>query len=354
MITPSPGDNNEKDHSRLLLSGCAAEIPEPEAPVPATTSVTEPAPAGCYDPNSLLEAATNGAVRCYPLRDVHCSSMLTMDKNILLIAASEYSSELTLLAGEDLHPAGKLHISSWLSRDVHSLHRWEKGISFYEEGTGQTLVLDDSLQLVDSIDAPEGLIGEPILSFDRRTLYYCTADSLRALELETGISRCLKEMDYPYQVLAGLHQKDTVLECTYRDGSIDSRTMFLSTDTGATLYTLYSEPDFYSHGDCYYTEFTESSAHFRLFGNADSQTRSLNLPQNTLCYFLPEDNAAVTMESLGLVCMFPITPFVKRKLGDRFETAAMILQSLFALGVLVFCGMLLMGGTYNPFIYFRF
>lgn len=281
----------------LLLSGCAAEIPEPEAPVPATTSVTEPVPAGYYDPNSLLEAATNGAVRCYPLRDVHCSSMLTMDKNILLIAASEYSSELTLLAGEDLHPAGKLHISSWLSRDVHSLHRWEKGISFYEEGTGQTLVLDNSLQLVDSIDAPEGLIGEPILSFDRRTLYYCTADSLRALELETGISRCLKEMDYPYQVLAGLHQKDTVLECTYRDGGIDSRTMFLSTDTGATLYTLYSEPDFYSHGDCYYTEYTESSAHFRLFGNADSQARSLNLPQNTLCYFLPEDNAAVTMES---------------------------------------------------------
>ena len=282
----------------LLLLGCAPEPAEPETQIPTTTIAdTEPVPTGYYDPNSPLEAATKGAVQCYPLRDVICSDILALGDNILLIAAGENSAELTLLSGENLYPAAQLHISGWLSSDSHSLHYWENGISFYEEGTNQTVVLDNDLRTVSFIDAPEGLIGEPILSFDRSTLYYCTADSIRALELETGISRCLKEMDYPYQVLTGLHMNDTVLECVYRDGTLDSRTMFLSTETGAILNTLYSEPTFYSHGDRYYANIVESSVFSRIFGTAEGEAISLNLPEDVQCYFLPEDNAAITITS---------------------------------------------------------
>ena len=280
----------------LLLLGCTAS-PEPEVTIPTTDPVTEPAQAGYYDPGSSLEAATKGAVRCYPLRGMSCSDLLVLDDNILLIAAAEHSSELTLLTGPEGIPAAQLHINSRLSGDTDSLHRWDNGISFYEDGNCLTLVLDNSLGVASILDVPEGILGDPILSSDRNTLYYCTADSIRALELGTGISRCLREMDYPTQYLRGLHINDTVLECAYMDGSTGIRTMFLSTDTGAILHTLYSEPDFYSHGDRYYTEFAESSVHFRLFGAADSQSSSLNLPQDALCYFLPENNAAVTMES---------------------------------------------------------
>jgi hypothetical protein len=281
----------------LLLLGCAPETAEPETVPSTTAAVTEPAPTGFYDPNSPLEAATNGAVQCYPLKGMAFSDMLALGDNILLISAGENAAELMLLSGEDLYPTAQLHISGWLSSDSHSLHPWENGISFYEEGTNQTVVLDNNLRVVSFIDAPEGLIGEPILSSDRSTLYYCTADSLRALELDTGISRCLKEMDYPYQVLTGLHVNDTVLECVYRDGTLDSRTMFLSTETGAILNTLYSEPSFYSHGNRYYANIAESSVFSRVFGTAEGQAMSLNLPEDVMCYFLPEDNAAVTVTS---------------------------------------------------------
>ena len=280
----------------LLLLGCSAEVPEPETAPPLPTSVpTEPI--GFYDPDSSLEAATNGAAKCYPLTDVMCSDILVLGDNILLISAGEESAELTLLSGENLVPAAQLHISGWLSSDSHSLHYWDNGISFYEEYTNQTVVVDNNLKVVSFIDAPEGLIGEPILSSDLTTLYYCTADSLRALELDTGISRCVKEMDYPYQVLTGLHMNDTVLTCIYRDGTLDSRTMFLSTDTGATLETIFSEPAFDSWGDRYYTAIAENSVVSRLFGTVDGQAMSLNLSEDTLHYFLPRNNAAITVTS---------------------------------------------------------
>ena len=282
----------------LLLLGCGVEVPETETAPPATLPVTEATqPPGYYDPSSSLDAATNGAAKCYPLTDVMCSDILVLGDNILLISAGEKSAELTLLSGENLTPTAQLHISGWLSSDSHSLHYWNNGISFYEEGTNQTVVVDNNLRVVSFIDAPEGLVGEPILSSDRRTLYYCTANSLRALELDTGISRCVKEMDYPYQVLTGLHMNDTVLTCIYRDGTLDSRTMFLSTETGATLHTVFSEPAFDSWGDRYYTAIAEGSVVSRLFGTMGEQAMTLNLPEDVLHYFLPRNNAAITITS---------------------------------------------------------
>ena len=282
----------------LLLMGCGAEVPEPETASPTTLPVTAPTePQGYYDPGSPLETATNGAVQCYPLKDVMCSDILALGDNILLIAAGENSAELTLLTGENLYPAAQLHISGWLSSDSHSLHYWENGISFYEEGTNQTVVVDNDLRVVSFIDAPENLVGEPILSSDCKTLYYCTEDSIRALELGTGISRCVKEMDYPYQVLTGLHMNDTVLTCIYRDGTLDSRTMFLSAETGATLHTIFSEPAFASWGDRYYAGIAENSVVSRLFGTMDGQAMSLNLAEDVLHYFLPRNNAAITVTS---------------------------------------------------------
>ena len=307
----------------LLLLGCTPETSETQT-LPATTAAaTEPAQAGFYDPDSPLEAATGGAVRCYPLQGVVSSDMLVLGDNILLIAAGENAAELTLLSGDDLHPAAQLHISGFLSSDSRSLHYWDNGISFYEEGTGQTLVLDNDLRVVSLIDAPADLIGEPILSSDRTTLYYCTADSIRALELETGISRCLKEMDYPYQVLTGLHINDTVLECIYRNGTLDSRTMFLSTETGEILNTLYSEPSFYSHGDRYYANIAESGVFSRIYGTAEGETMTLNLPEDVMCYFLPEDNAAITITSWDGIQLL----LNYYDLDSGFRTAALNLTS---------------------------
>lgn len=281
----------------LLLVGCAAEIPETETTVPAIAAVTESSHAGYYDPDSPLEAATGGAVRCYPLQGVVCSDLLVLEDNILLIAAGETDANLMLLTGEEGIPTAQFHISGWLSAESESLHRWDGGISFYESETGQTLVLDNSLRVASIIDAPEALRGDPILSADRSTLYYCTADSIRALELDTGISRCIREMDYSFQSLRGLHMNDSVLECAYMDGTTGLRTMFLSTETGEILRSLDYDPSFYSQGDQYFTVFEDTGMVTHLFGSIEGTTEMLNLPDSAICYYLPEDNAAVTMET---------------------------------------------------------
>ncbi len=78
-------------------------------------------------------------------------------------------------------------------------------------------------------DLPGNLTGEPLLSPDGSTLYYCTPSQLRAWELSTGLHRLVKEMDD--QVLTSLLLDGTVLQCTAGED-----TFFLSARDGSLLY----------------------------------------------------------------------------------------------------------------------
>ena len=108
----------------LLLCGCASAAPEAETTLPATVPATEPQPTGYYDPESSLEAATNGAIHCYPTADLHSNAILSLGENVLLIGATDVRANLTVLSGPEGVPTGKLTVNSWLSPENPSLHDW--------------------------------------------------------------------------------------------------------------------------------------------------------------------------------------------------------------------------------------
>ena len=284
----------------LLLCGCASAAPEAETTLPATVPATEPQPTGYYDPESPLEAATNGAIHCYPTADLHSNAILSLGENVLLIGATDVRANLTVLSGPEGVPTGKLTVNSWLSPENPSLHDWSGGFSFFDEAARQTLVLDNSLREVSRIDAPEGLEGTPLLSYDRQTLYYCTADSIRALELDTGISRCLKEISGSSQSVTGLLCNDTVLECVIFDGEL-RQTLFLSVETGQILYDTYEALTVETAGDQYFAKFNDGPVMTYLYGNQSQRPMVLNSEiTEPYCFFLPDDNAAVTVRSQDL------------------------------------------------------
>ena len=279
----------------LLLSGCATSAPEVETTLPATVPVTEPLPTGYYDPTSPIEAASQGAVRCYPMTDLHSNDILTLGNNILLISATETSANLTVLSSPEGVPTGKLTLNTWFSQENPSFHRWSGGFSFFDESAGQTLVLDNALREVSRIPAPEGLMGTPLLAYDRQTLYYCTADSIRALELETGISRCLKEISAENQSVTGLLMNDTVLECVIFEEQL-RQTLFLSVETGQILYDSYDALTVETAGENYFARFNDGPVMSYIYGDNSRQPMVLNFQEpDPFCFFLPEDNAAVTM-----------------------------------------------------------
>lgn len=277
----------------LLLAGCGRD-PSPETELPETT-VPATEPTGFYEPDSPMETATSGALRCYPLGDSETTAILALDDTVILFACTANTTRLTALTGEDLTPTAQLDLNFDLFPEDAHLNRWSQGISFYDSISKETVVLDASLREFSRIPAPADLAEKPLLSYDRSTLYYCTGSGLRALDLETGISRLLKEMSYDYQSLSGLLLEDSVIACTVSDGNTWQK-LYLSTETGETLACREDMATVETGGSRYYAPIREGSETFHLFGTPGSEPRLLNLRQEaTSTYFLPDTFSLITV-----------------------------------------------------------
>ncbi|MBQ8834418.1 MAG: hypothetical protein IJ001_05785 [Oscillospiraceae bacterium] len=280
----------------LLLCGCAGEaVQEEPATIPSVTEAPAPTldTTGFYIPGSALEAETNGAVRAYPLSGQDASGILPLRDGILVFSCTESTTLLTVLTGDTFYSAASLTLDFALSPEDSTLRRWDGGISFYDPITGEVVVLDSSLREISRIAAPEDMTGAPLLSGDRTTLYYCTASAIRALDLESGISRVLKEIRYPSQNVTGLWLDDTVLECSLSDNETQD-TLYLSTVTGETMYMTANSITLTTAENSWYASFLDGSLQVYLFGQPGEEPAVLAPDElSTDCHFLAEDNAAV-------------------------------------------------------------
>ncbi len=282
----------------LLLCGCTArELPEEIPPETAQTIPAETAAEPLYVPGHPLEQSAPGALRVYPL-DTPARRILAAEQGILLLSGEE-TTDLTLLTGEELTPAASISLPFLLSEEDPSLRVNPDTISYFDPIRQETVVLSGSLKEISRIPAPEGTVGSPILSADRNTLFYFTATALRAWDLETGIRRCVKEMDFPLQELTGLHQSDSIVQCRVSKGE-QERTLFLAADTGRTVEETSGGAELYIQGDSYFALVPEGAVGLPLFGTISGEPRLLT-PEDIYgeLYYLENQNCVVSVSSGG-------------------------------------------------------
>ena len=277
----------------LLLGGCSAS-PTPESSAPTVQTVpAEPEASALYVPEHPLEQAAPGALRIYPLRQ-KAHGLLAMGSNLIALCGG-VTTVLTLLTGEDLAVHAGAELDFHLSQDAPSLRIHNESLSYYDPVRRETVILNDRLKDVSRIAAPEGLVGSPILSADRTTLYYCTSTAIRAWNLETGIRRCVKELSYASQELTGLHQEDTILQCRIvKDG--EERTLFLAADTGRLLHEVHGNVALDIQGSGYYASVPEGSVRLQLFGQAGQKAQLLT-PGDIYaeCHYLENQRRLITV-----------------------------------------------------------
>lgn len=279
----------------LLLCGCGAQsIPVATAPSEdAQTVPTETEPTALYVPEHPLEQSAPGALRVYPLRR-QAHGLLAMGSNLIALCGSD-GTELILLTGRDMTVSATEKLPFHLDAADPSVRVGTDALSYFDPVRKETVVLSDTLKDVSRIAAPEGLIGSPILSSDRSTLYYCTPTAIRAWNLETGIRRCVKELAYEAQELTGLHQSDTVLQCRVeQDG--ESRTLFLAADTGRLLKEVSGEVTLVTQSSGYYAAVPDGAATLQLFGTTEADVRQLT-PADIYadCYYLETQQRVVAV-----------------------------------------------------------
>ena len=246
----------------LLLWGCAPQqqtVPPEPAPQAPTESVTM----GMYDPNHPMETRYPGEVRAYPLTQQKVHGLRAFGSDLLTLSGQD-NTTLMLLSGYDLQVAAARTVGFELTQDDPSLQIHNGSISFFDPGQQETIVLDHRLQEVRRIAVPQEISGKPILSSDTKTLYYCTPWAVVAWNLETGIRRTVKEIQYSSQELTSLLWKDQVLACTLINEG-QTRVLLLSSDNGRELHTLPEDAKLITEDSSYFLSLQDGFQNLLIF-----------------------------------------------------------------------------------------
>ena len=268
-----------------LLCGCGRSDASEE-----TTPIT---PAESVAGEITTPEEYGGAVTTIPLNLSAVRGLRVFCGNILLLSGEEHTV-LTLLEGQTMDVLYSAAAEFSLHQEDPSfiLHPDEK-LSYFDPGVRETVVLDSDLTQVDRISAPVGLSGMPILSPDRKTLFYCTDTQVKALNLTSGISRCVKEMEPDNRQLTGVHMDGSVLQC-----QTQQQTLFLCAEDGTLLHQSSGVFSVITDADRYYCHMPVGGNQIALFGQGENSPQ-IFLPSDfsSPIYFLPTQKAVLTNSS---------------------------------------------------------
>lgn len=246
----------------LLLSGCGAEpsTDQPEQTQPPQPT-TPPPEFVEYQEAHSVEILTQGAVSSYSILGQDYYGLLPMDGGVLLLSG-ENETILTYL--KDDSDAVQYTVSGQ-HLDAEALWETVMGLSYYDGEKHNLVFLDDTLKESSRITLPEEMTDPPVLSADGQLAYYYDAESLRCLELRTGIARLLKESSFTRQQVQKLHFDGQILECHVSD-AVGDWTLFVSAQNGETLFATQTPVQLQSRGQEYFAHWCEGEVELLLFG----------------------------------------------------------------------------------------
>ena len=273
----------------LALTGCAAEPEDPAPTAPPTPTVSIIVLPGETQPDVPVETTPDGSLQVYTLDRTGCTGTVPMGSDLLLFSGAD-TTTLTLLTGEALEPSAEAELGCALAPDSPGLYVGDSSITYFDPAAGALVTLDRTLSETGRISLPETLMGSPALSPDGTAVYYCCADSVRVIDLNTRLDKLLRELSYPTQEITGLHAGGTVLECTFLDDG-EKNTLFLSAKTGETLRQITGNITLHTMTEGYLALYTEDGYQQLLVGSGEDDVSLLNCD--------PDFHAAAPAEHLG-------------------------------------------------------
>ena len=274
----------------LLLVGCSSP---PATATDPTVAPTAPEPPGLYSPDSELEQSTGGAVRYFPLDDNTYSRIFPMGNDLLLL--SRDNTRLTLVTGVNLVPA----VEKEFRFHVRHLQVSEDGVAYWDEQNRSMVFLSTTLRETSRMQLPEDLIGTPWLTDDWKALYYCTAQGLYRLNLDSGISQLVTAQKSGTQTVAGIYLNGTVVHCQITELDGTTLTRMISTANGEILWDGTNLRQFYAAGQNWFARMDQGVLEELLF-NQGNTTQNLWLEDDSSGTLpLPEQNAVLSYQEIS-------------------------------------------------------
>ena len=263
----------------LLLAGCGAQgqLPGQTEPVEESSKSVS-----IYIANSSVEQQTNGAVKAYVPEDANYIGMATMAGKVVL--ASDLT-KLTLVDAETGEVGTSIKVGETISCQETDFTASEHGISFYRDEGQELVFLNTSLEQEAKVEIPEGISGHPCVSHTNQEVYYCKDKEVRALHMQTGISRLVKSQVCQSIELVASHLDGTMLACRVIDEQGRASMLYMDSATGQTLDDVSQLTDIQTGVREYLVSRTEGVTNQQIFGTLDQDAWVFTAPEHLTAAF---------------------------------------------------------------------
>lgn len=223
----------------VVLCGCGAVQPTQ----PTTGAATE-APE-----HSTLPCKIQDSVATFSLESGNCAGILRFSESSYALLTT--TGSMSLLSGADLRIDNARELGCSLRSDDPSILVKEDQISYFDSARGAYVTLGKNLTEISSVTIRDTITAGPIMSEDFSTVYYCTADGVRALDMATGNSRMLRQEHGSIVSLDGILFGGSILRYTRLNEQGVDDTIFIRTSDGSQVYFANLDGQLTTWGDSY-------------------------------------------------------------------------------------------------------
>ena len=198
--------------------------------------------------NSIREQ-TNGAVKAYRTENnAACNGVLPLGDRMVFF----YKDEIVTYVEEYLYREDSVREVGDLLPQTHMVQVTDTRIAYYLEESRTFVLRDFSLAEVAREELSADIQGYPVYDEGSNTVYYCTAEGIRALNLDSGIARLLRQQTNYWQELTQSAFDGQMLVCSISDQDDMESTMYIMADTGMQIDDDACVHDLYTYGEDYF------------------------------------------------------------------------------------------------------
>ena len=280
----------------LLLCGCAP-TQEPTTPTDLTQpslGVTDPvAPTGSQAPT---EPEIPGLKR-FTVTGFY--GMGYLGDRIVLVRDDQGTGELCILEPATLEVVKTIRLAEGLVPAWEEIQITDMGIGFYDQGNRTMMFWNTELQELARITLPEGVLGKAWLSPDWKKCFYCTAQGIYVMDMQTHIEALLKQNPTQEQMLTGVLAEGTILRYSVRNAAGEQQTYLVDATTGMRVEESVSLDALHTWEDSYYLPLQEGTVRKLLFGTQTSQKLLWPKVENVTIHPVPGGNGVVTEHAIS-------------------------------------------------------
>lgn len=275
----------------LLLTGCAGggETPVDTTPPTTTAPATEP---GLYQPDSDVEHQSQGSLWAYPLGREDYTGMIATDSGVVLFSG-ESGTRLRLLTGDTCREEKTGQLEVTIAPGQTGFYQVAQGFAYYDEQTHEVVLVNRDLKCANRILLPQDLVGIPAVTSDLKTLYYCTAEGVRAMDISNGVTRMLRSQTDSCLTMGQVLFGNTVVTCTMVGENGSRYTAYLSTENGQLLGVDDMQSVLTAAGDAYFLKRMDGTLEQMIFGRRGQDSRVFVPRQTGDVWALPQLHGAL-------------------------------------------------------------